>query len=208
MDIKAFLFDLDGTLVDSSRDLANTVNRLRQHLDLPALAVETALSFVGDGTTKLVQRALPDGIYRPEHLQLFLQLYSDHLIEHSACYPGIREFLAQHHTTALAVVTNKPYQLAIDLLQGLDLFEPFSFIVGGDSLAEKKPHPLPIFHTLQQLDIAPANCVMIGDHHTDLRSAEAAGVSSCFCHYGFGHTDAVPSTWSVTSAHELLTLFP
>ena len=208
MDIQAFLFDLDGTIVDSSRDLANAVNRLRHHLDLPPLAVETALSFVGDGTTKLVQRALPDGIYRPEHLQLFLQLYSDHLIEYSTCYPGIREFLARHNTLSLAVVTNKPYQLAIDLLHGLDLFEPFSCIIGGDSLTEKKPHPAPIIHTLQQLNVAPANTVMIGDHHTDLRSARDAGVASCFCHYGFGHTDAVPSTWSVTTAHELLTLFP
>lgn len=208
MDIQAFLFDLDGTLIDSSLDLANAVNRLRHHLTLPPLAVETALSFVGDGATKLIQRSLPAGMYRPEHLQMFLQLYSDHLIEHSTCYPGIREFLAHHHTAKLAVVTNKPYQLAIDLLQGLELFEPFSCIIGGDSLPEKKPHSLPIIHTLQQLNIAPANCVMIGDHHTDLRSAEAACVASCFCHYGFGQSDGVASTWSVTTAHELLTLFP
>ena len=208
MNIDAFLFDLDGTLIDSSRDLANAVNRLRRQLDLAPLADEVALSFVGDGATKLVQRALGEDIYRPEHLQLFLSLYAAHLVDHSRCYPGVREFIARHQHKKLAVVTNKPHRLAIDLLKGLDLFEPFSFIVGGDSLSEKKPHALPILHTAEQLGVSPQNCVMIGDHHTDLYSAQAAGMRSCFCRYGFGRADAAPSTWQVDSADELLALFP
>lgn len=208
MNIDAFLFDLDGTLIDSSKDLANAVNRLRHKLDLTELADEVALSFVGDGATLLVQRALPPGMYRPEHLQLFLSLYADHLIEHSHCYPGIRAFLDHHRHLPLAVVSNKPYQLAIDLLRGLDLIEPFSVIIGGDSLSEKKPHPLPIIHAAKQLNVSLENCVMIGDHHTDLRSAQAAGVASCFCNYGFGCDDGAAHTWRVNSADELLTLFP
>lgn len=208
MDIQAFLFDLDGTLIDSARDLANAVNRLRLHLNLEPLDQTTALSYVGDGATRLVQRALPVGSYTPEHLALFLRLYEDHLVEHSTCYPGIRDFLYQHRTRPLAVVSNKPHHLAIALLKQLDLLSPFSLIIGGDSLSEKKPHPLPILHAAQQLNIEPKHCVMIGDHHTDLYSAQAAGCSSCFCHYGFGQADNAPMTWSVTKAEQLLALFP
>lgn len=212
MEIKALLFDLDGTLVDSARDLANAVNRLRQHLGLDPLDAAIALSYVGDGATKLVQRALTDQNFQPRHVPLFLQIYADNLIEHSCCYTGVREFITHHQhktpATPMAVVSNKPHHLAVELLRRLDLLEPFSMVIGGDSLDHKKPHPLPILHTLQQLRIAPENCVMIGDHHTDLISARAAGCASCFCHYGFGDAAGNSSTWSVTDATELLALFP
>ena len=208
MDIHAFLFDLDGTLIDSAQDLASAVNRLRHHLDLPPLDQKTALSFVGDGATKLVQRALPEGMYKPEHLTLFLHLYEQHLVEQSTCYPGIREFLHHHRSLPLAVVSNKPHHLAVALLEQLDLIKPFSLILGGDSLSEKKPHPLPILYAAKKLNIKPHHCVMIGDHHTDLYSAQAAGCASCFCRYGFGQAADAPMTWSVNQADELLTLFP
>lgn len=212
MELKALLFDLDGTLVDSALDLANAVNLLRRHLKLEPLPQETALSYVGDGATKLVHRALTDAIFQPQHVQLFLQLYGDNLIEHSRCYPGIREFVAHHQhkrpATALAVVSNKPHHLALELLRGLDFLTPFSVVIGGDSLAQKKPHPLPILSALDQLQVAVQNCVMIGDHHTDLLSAKAAGCASCFCHYGFGDAAGNPSTWQVSNASELLALFP
>lgn len=208
MNFRALLFDLDGTLIDSSRDLANAVNRLRNHLNLHNLDQATALSFVGDGATRLIQRALPPGMYEPEHLTLFLRIYEQHLVEHSTCYEGIREFLHHHRERPLAVVSNKPHHLAIALLEQLDLLQPFSIVIGGDSLTEKKPHPLPILHAAHALDVEPTQCLMIGDHHTDLYSAQAAGCASCFCHYGFGHAEQAPMTWSVNSASELLTLFP
>jgi phosphoglycolate phosphatase len=212
MEIKALLFDLDGTIVDSSLDLANAVNLLRQQLQMEPLNIATAISFVGDGATKLVQRALTTKVYRPQHLCLFLHIYAEHLIEHSCCYPGIREFIAyrktQHPNVPLAIVTNKPHYLAIDLLRGLEILAPFALVIGGDSLEHKKPHPLPLLHTLEQLAVAPENCVMIGDHHTDLRCAQAAGTASCFCQYGFGDADGMPSTWSINHANQLLTLFP
>ena len=208
MKFQALFFDLDGTLIDSAIDLANAVNRLRNHLQLPDLDQETALSFVGDGATRLIQRALPSGMYKPDHLALFLRLYEQHLVEHSTDYNGIREFLHHHRQLPLAVVSNKPHHLAIGLLKQLDLLHPFSLIIGGDSLAEKKPHPLPILHAAQVLNVDPTQCLMIGDHHTDLYSAQAAGCASCFCHYGFGRADQAPMTYSVNSASELLTLFP
>lgn len=206
-EIDGFFFDLDGTLVDSARDLAAAVNRLRVHLDLEPIAEQLALSYVGDGATRLVQRALPEGMYQHEHRATFLQLYAEHLLDHSCIYPGIEEFLARHQDKVLAVVSNKPYTLAVDLLRGLGLLEPFALVLGGDSLAEKKPHPLPLAHAMATLDVSPSRAVMIGDHHTDLYCAQAAGVASCFCHYGFGIAAEAPYTWSVQQPHDLLTLF-
>lgn len=208
MSISAFLFDLDGTLVDSAQDLANAVNRLRGELQLAPLADSVALSYVGDGATKLVQRALGPEIYQPQHLTLFLRLYHQQLIVHSRVYPGIRDFLHHHRHRPLAVVSNKPYQLAIELLQGLDLASPFQLILGGDSLEHKKPHPLPLQHAAAELGVAPEQCVMIGDHHTDLYGAAAAGMRSCFCRYGFGRADDAPSTWQIDSACDLIKIFP
>ena len=208
MEIDGFFFDLDGTLVDSAQDLAAAVNRLRVHLGLEAIDDALALSYVGDGATRLVQRALPDGMYTHEHRVTFLRLYAEHLLDHTRIYPGIEDFLDRHQDKVLAVVSNKPYALAMDLLRGLNLLEPFSLILGGDSLAEKKPHPLPLTHAMETLRVLPSRAVMIGDHHTDLYCARAAGVASCFCRYGFGFAAEAPYTWSVGQPQDLLTLFP
>nr|WP_320114861.1 HAD-IA family hydrolase [uncultured Desulfuromonas sp.] len=207
-EIDGFFFDLDGTLVDSARDLAAAVNRLRVSLGLDPIAEQLALSYVGDGATRLVQRALPEGMYQPEHRVMFLQLYAEHLIDHTRIYPGIENFLARHQDKVLAVVSNKPYALAMDLLRRLNLLEPFALVLGGDSLAEKKPHPLPLTHAMATLNVSPSRAVMIGDHHTDLYCAQAAGVVSCFCRYGFGIAGDASYTWSVEQPQDLLTLFP
>ncbi|MBN2644949.1 MAG: HAD-IA family hydrolase [Desulfuromonadaceae bacterium] len=206
--IRAFLFDLDGTLVDSARDLAESVNRLREELGFTPLPAATALSYVGDGATRLVQRALPEGVYRPEHLPLFLRLYRAHLLDHSRCYPGIVDFLERHRDKKLAVVSNKPHHLAVELLRGTGLLDYFPLILGGDSLTQKKPHPLPVTTALSALGIEADAAIMVGDHYTDLAAAEAAGVRSVFCTYGFGDRRGLPSTWDVHSVSELQLLFP
>ncbi|PLX94396.1 MAG: HAD family hydrolase [Desulfuromonas sp.] len=207
-EIDGFFFDLDGTLVDSARDLAAAVNRLRQHLGLEPIADQLALSFVGDGATRLVQRALPEGMYIPDHRATFLRLYAEHLLDHTCIYPGIEAFLDHHRDKVLAVVSNKPYALAMDLLRGLNLLDRFAVVLGGDSLAEKKPHPLPLTYAMSSLNVSPSRAVMIGDHHTDLYCAQAAGVDSCFCQYGFGTAAEAPYTWSVQHPQNLLALFP
>lgn len=208
MAIEAFLFDLDGTLVDSSRDLAAAVNRLRRQIGLPELPAATVLSYVGDGATNLLRRALPDGMFNQRILQQFMDIYAADICVYSYIYPGVENFLQRHYHKPLAVVSNKPLRLAEALLEALKLRHYFTVVVGGDSLPHKKPHPAPLLYAADTINVMACNCVMIGDHHTDLRGAAAAGCPSCFCRYGFGVSDGVAATWQVDSADELEKLFP
>jgi phosphoglycolate phosphatase len=208
MPLDTFLFDLDGTLVDSVADLATAVNLLRGELDLPPLPREAVRSYVGDGATLLVQRALPPGLYSDRQLQRFLQLYGDHLLEETTIYPGIRDFLETLHDRRLAVVTNKPLVLTLRLLDGLHLRRFFPVVLGGDSCRAKKPDPAPVVEALRQLLRPPESAVLIGDHHTDLRAGRAAGVRTCFCAWGIGETGGVASDFFAATPFDLPRLFP
>lgn len=205
---KYLLFDLDGTLVDSVADLALSLNLLADELGHPRLSIDKVGSIIGDGATKLIKRAYGEANYRKEHLLRFLEIYGRHLIDHTRCFPGIEQLLANHPAECLAVVTNKPYRLTIQLLEGLDILKHFKVVIGGDSLSEKKPHPLPVQKALESLGAAPSQAVMVGDHHTDLNSGRSAGTATCFCSYGLGNTGGLVPDFQVDSAMELLQLFP
>ena len=204
----AFLFDLDGTLVDSLTDLVTAVNLLRHELFLPPLDAAAVRSYVGDGATALVRRALPAGLFTTARLERFLELYGQHLLDTTRPYPGIPEFLARHRQQPLAIVTNKPLGLTRKLLGGLDLDHYFPVLVGGDSCDEKKPSPLPVRLALEQLGVNAADAVLIGDHHTDLSAGRAAGVRTCFCSWGLGKQGGIDPDFLATTAAALLQLFP
>lgn len=204
--LDTFLFDLDGTLIDSAADLATGINLLRGELQLPPLDLTRVRSYVGDGATALVRRALPEGWFSAEHLQRFLTLYAAHLQEQTVVYPGIREFLACLEGKQLAVVTNKPLDFSLRLLDGLGLRSYFPVVLGGESCARKKPNPLPVQEALRQLGARPESAVMIGDHHTDLRAANAAGVRSCFCAWGIGQDGGEPCDFRAETPADLARL--
>jgi phosphoglycolate phosphatase len=203
-----YLFDLDGTLVDSVADLATAVNLLRGELNLAPLDLATVRSYVGDGATALVTRALPADTFTPALLQRFLDHYGAHLLDTTRPYPGISDFLAAQRRRPLAVVTNKPLALTHQLLYGLGLDAFFPVVIGGDSCAEKKPSPLPVRLALAGLGAAAADAVLIGDHHTDLRSGRAAGVRTCFCAWGLGETGGTTPDYFAATPEDLLRLFP
>ncbi|MCD6582246.1 MAG: HAD-IA family hydrolase [Desulfuromusa sp.] len=206
--INYLLFDLDGTLVDSVPDLTLSLNLLRAELGCPPLLEKQVSDMVGDGVSILVKRALGDNLYRPAHRDRFMQLYDEHLLDHTRCYPGIEELLTKHPADKMAIVTNKPYQLTLQLLEGLNLIRHFKVIIGGDSYAEKKPHPLPVIKALEGLKADPEQAVMIGDHHTDLHAGHGAGAATCFCAYGMGHTDGLVTDFYAKQSTDLLQLFP
>ncbi len=206
--INYLLFDLDGTLVDSVPDLTLSLNLLRAELDHPPLTEKQVAGIVGDGVSVLVKRALGENLYHPDHLARFMQLYDEHLLDHTQCYPGIKDLLKCHSAEKMAIVTNKPYQLTLKLLEGLNLIQNFKIIVGGDSYAEKKPHPLPVIKALEGLGSEPEQAVMIGDHHTDLHSGRGAGTAICFCAYGLGHADGLTPDFRAEQSTDLLQLFP
>ncbi|MBN1957657.1 MAG: HAD-IA family hydrolase [Desulfuromonadales bacterium] len=202
------LFDLDGTLVDSVADLTLSLNLLREELHLAPLLVTQVKPMIGDGASLLVKRALGEKIFAPHHLTRFMEIYAEHLLDNTLCFSGIENLLQRHDPQKMAVVTNKPYQLSVNLLDGLGILGYFSLVIGGDSLTEKKPHPLPVRKALEVLQAPPKEAVMIGDHHTDIYAAHAAGTAACFCAYGVGHNDGQATVYHADQPGDLIKLFP
>lgn len=208
MPIDAFLFDLDGTLVDTIPDLTRAVNLLRNELDLPAVTSDDVRTYVGDGVGLLVQRALPAGLFTPARRNRFMTIYTEHLTDESKIYPGIMTFLEMHCDKPMAVVTNKPQPLADIIVDRLGLAPFFQVVIGAELALQKKPHPDMIHRALDLLGSRPERTVLLGDHHVDLRAAHAAGIKSCFCAWGLGHDDSLHADFQATTPAELPVLFP
>ncbi len=208
MSINTFLFDLDGTLVDSIPDLAKSVNLLRRELGLPPVTTEQVRSYVGDGVGLLLQRALPKQLYSQELRTRFMEIYTEHLTDETLVYPGIMAFLEMHRNRPMAVVTNKPQLLAEIIVQRLELASFFQDVIGAELTLQRKPHPDMVNHALERLGSRPDRTVLLGDHHVDLRAAHAAGVKSCFCAWGLGHDDGLRADFLAETAADLPRLFP
>ena len=208
MPIDTFLFDLDGTLVDTIPDLTKAVNLLRSELGLPAVSSDEVRCYVGDGVGLLVQRALPKGLFSEARRNRFMEIYTDHLTDESMIYPGIMAFLEMHRGKPMAVVTNKPQALADIIIDRFGLAPFFQGVIGAELALQKKPHPDMVHWALDLLASIPERTVLLGDHHVDLRAAHAAGIKSCFCAWGLGHDDNLHSDfWAATPA-DLPQLFP
>jgi len=202
-------FDLDGTLIDSARDLGDSVSELVQSYGAAPLALRDAVAMVGDGAAVLVRRALERAGLDPATagaLERFMQIYGRRLLDHTAPYPGVRESLALCvHRGPLAVLTNKPLGPSIGILEALGLRGFFSRIIGGDSEHGRKPDPAGL-RALRAL--APGDhIVMVGDTPTDAMTAEAAGCPFVFARYGFGAAkfgnQPLPTPYLIDHAREL-----
>lgn len=193
----AFLFDLDGTLADTLGDIAATTNHVRARHGMHELTRDEVRAMVGDGARVLLRRALAHG--RGEELAAGIDLdeavrtYREHhLVQCTATavlYPGVREHLERLREAGhpLAVVTNKPEEYARLVVRHLGLEPLFPVLVGGDTLEQRKPHPLPVLHALEALGAAPAAATMVGDGENDVRSGRAAGTRTIAVLYGYGH---------------------
>lgn len=188
------IFDLDGTLVDSRRDLADAGNAARAALGLPALPLNAIVGMIGDGAGKLIERLVPDGdaVARQRAMAAFSADYATRLTNHTSVYPGIPEALAalRGRGWAIAVATNKPMRFAAPILQRLGL--TMDGLRGGEG--PKKPDPTCLNELIAELGASTASTWMIGDHHTDLQAAAAAGVRAVHCTWGFGCRDGAPAT--------------
>jgi phosphoglycolate phosphatase len=181
-------FDLDGTLIDSARDLAESIGEMLQDYGAPALPFDEVVRMVGDGAPLLVRRALEQSGLTPqpaEALARFLKIYDRRLMDHTTPYDGIAESLAialRHGP--LAVLTNKPLGPSIGILEALGLRGFFSRVIGGDGEYGRKPDPAGL---LSLRALAPGDpIVMVGDSPADWKTAEAARAPFVFARYGFG----------------------
>jgi phosphoglycolate phosphatase len=186
-----FVFDLDGTLIDSRRDLADATNALLVECGAAPLPEARIGRMVGDGAATLVARAFAaSGIAPPaDALDRFLRIYGEHLLDHTRPYPGIRETLDDLRSRSrLAILTNKPLASTRRILDGLALADyfPHDAVVGGDGPFPRKPDPAGLQHLAAQAGVAPADTLLVGDSAIDWRTARAASVPICLAAYGFG----------------------
>lgn len=211
MSFNLLVFDLDGTLIDSAKDLAVSVNAVLQMLDLPVLPDEVVHSYVGDGAPTLIRRALGTAAtdeLAARGLELFLDYYSNHLLDHTRLYPGVQESLdawtAEGRT--LAVLTNKPVRASERILEGLGLGDRFVCVYGGNSFETKKPDPYGLQRIMQETELGPEQTLMIGDSSVDILTARNAGTTSAGVTYGLRPESLVetPPDLLVDSMTELL----
>ena len=192
--IKAVAIDLDGTLLDTINDLAAGANGMRSRLGMALLPLDRIKSYVGDGMLSLVKRTLtdsrhdePDADLLRQGLELFKTCYADVLSDSSRPFPQVIDGLHALHNMGLhlACITNKPLRFTEPLLVASGLKQHFQLVLGGDSLAEKKPHPLPLQHACEFFRIQPQQLVMIGDSENDVLAAKNAGSISFAVPYGY-----------------------
>lgn len=190
------LIDLDGTLVDSVPDLTFCVDEMMKELDMPLRGEARVRTWVGNGVERLVRRALTDSLDgEPEDelfqraYPIFLRLYAENTSGRSQLYPGVREGLDYLRSAGfkLGCVTNKAEQFTLPLLDDMGIRDYFAIVVSGDSLAEKKPHPLPLLHAAEFFGVEPANALMLGDSMSDVKAARAAGFNVVCMSYGYNH---------------------
>jgi len=210
---KLVMFDLDGTLVDSVADIALSLNRALGDMAMPEVSEAQVRTWVGRGASRLVYCVL-EHQHRPADLHdvllaRFMARYQASVCEASTVYPGARELVLACRKAGiyLACVTNKPYAPARALLEELGLLELFDLLLGGDSLAHKKPHPAPLQHCLQEFGLEPAQALMVGDSRNDVEAARAAGILCVAVPYGYNHGEPIQAAepdWLVESLSELL----
>jgi phosphoglycolate phosphatase len=188
------VFDLDGTLVDSRRDLADSANEMLAGYGAPSMPEEEIARMVGCGAATLVKRVLHTaGVETPaaDALARFLTVYDQRLIRHTRPYEGIPEMLQrlEDRRTSMGLLTNKPLAQSTKILDAFGLSKYFRWCVGGDGPWPRKPAPDGLRHVMTQARVEAADTVLIGDSLIDLQTSRNAGVRICLARYGFGFAD-------------------
>ena len=210
------LFDLDGTLLDSAPDMAATVNRMRAARGRPPMALEALRPHVSKGSRAMSAAAFPElgGEVPGEMIREFLDVYEQELGRHGEPFAGVAELLAAIEAAGSrwGIVTNKPEYLARQVLPKLGWDSRSAILVGGDSLPERKPHPLPLLHAAQAVGVGIADCAYVGDDERDIAAARAAGMHAIVALWGYRLPDDDPLAWGAdapaASARDLLDAGP
>lgn len=190
------MFDLDGTLIDSVPDLAAAVDRMLLELGRPPAGLEAVRHWVGNGAQVLVRRALAGGIEHQDvddalaerGLALFMEAYAQSH-ELTVVYPGVQDTLLwlRKQGVEMALITNKPERFIGPLLDQMKLGRYFRWIIGGDTLPQKKPDPAALLFVMRMAGVTPAQSLFVGDSRSDVLAAKAAGVQCVGLSYGYNH---------------------
>jgi len=211
------LIDVDGTLVDSVPDLAWCVDRMMEQLGREPYGEQRVRDWVGNGVERLVRRALvgaldgePEDADFERACPLFLGLYAENTSKRSFLYPGVREGLEQLKANGYKIgcVTNKAAQFTEPLLRDLGIFDDFSIVISGDTLAKKKPDPAPLLHAAEYFGCNPQQSMMIGDSVSDVKAARAAGFQIICMSYGYNHGVDIREANPDAVVDSMLEIFP
>jgi phosphoglycolate phosphatase len=200
--VELILFDLDGTLIDSVPDLGLALNRMLVEFALPKVSETLVREWVGNGAAKLVERALDFSVnnllvnqlddidvLQPKALNAFLVHYDACCAHKTILYDGVLDALEQfrRQQITMAIVTNKPRRFIAPILQNLAIKHYFTLCLGGDELVNKKPHPEPLLHCMQMLNVSGPQVLMVGDSRNDIEAARAANITVAAMNYGYNH---------------------
>ncbi len=203
MTLSGMLFDLDGTLIDSGKDLAFAYNALRKKHGLPPLAMETLKPAVAYGINPLICRDFQVTQNHPDFAKYrreFTVIYTENLTKHTVLFAGVADLLNHLNETGIpwGIVTNKPKRFAIPTVEFFPEFSKAACMIAGDTLSYAKPHPYPLQHACSILNTAPAKTGMVGDTEVDIQAAQAAGCPSFAVTYGYQLQSSIPS-WNATA---------
>ncbi|HOV95730.1 MAG TPA: phosphoglycolate phosphatase [Thermomonas sp.] len=209
---KLVLFDLDGTLLDSAPDMLATVNRMRGARGQGPMTLDALRPQVSKGSRAMSAAAFPElgGEVPAEMIREFLDIYQQELGQHAQLFEGVAKLLDAIDAAGSrwGIVTNKPDYLAKQILPQLGWQTRSAILIGGDSLPQRKPHPLPLLHAAQVLGVAIQDCVYVGDDQRDIDAARAAQMRSVVALWGYRPEGDDPHTWGgdvlAQTAQELL----
>lgn len=209
--VDLLIFDLDGTLIESKWDIADSVNLTLAELGLPQRALEEIFGFVGDGVKKLLRLSVGEEnhVSFEDALRVFRRHYLSHCLDRTKFYPGVEKALVHFTEKRKAVATNKSIEYTHAILKGLGS-QHFQCIVGGDNGFGLKPEPGMLLHVMERLNVSKERTVLVGDSTNDINGGHNAGIRVCAVGYGMGNREKMAlcqPEWFIEQPEELMEIF-
>lgn len=201
--ITTVLFDLDGTLLDTAPDLAAAINKTLIHYNYEPVDFEKFRNTIYAGSHSMLCDSFDmDDTHEhySERKDFFLQRYREDLVSRTTLFPGMQDVLnhIKNQNMQWGIITNKPAWLTEPLIAQMHFKDDIKCLLSGDSLDQRKPHPAPLLHACQQLNILPQQAIYVGDTETDIIAAREANMPSIAVHYGYHEKQSNPNDWGAT----------
>ncbi|MGC8677786.1 MAG: HAD family hydrolase [Hydrogenobaculum sp.] len=208
MRFEGYIFDLDGTLIDSLEDIANAANKTLKDLGFEKKSKEEIRKHIGSGARELFRGILPNESHLEKAIEIFKFYYAKEPITHTKLFNGAKEVLEllKSKNKKIAVVSNKPLELSTIILKALNVEHYFEYIVGPETYNERKPSPIPIIKTLDKLNIAPEKSIVIGDTYVDIESAKKSNCKSALASWGYVKLKDTKPDFILKSFYEIIDL--